>query len=360
MDFFVQADGYEITIAEGASRSLAAYLAKKKDVTGIFVLTDTNTRSGCLPVLMSSVPELEDASILEVRPGENAKSLEAVALLALRMIELGADRNSLLISLGGGVVGDLGGFLASILFRGIRFVQLPTSLLAMVDASVGGKTGVNLDHLKNCIGTFSLPEAVFIDTDFLKTLPELQLRSGLAEIIKHSIVGNVPPFEDLPVAGDLRTVDWLPYIVSSVSFKNEIVGSDFRDTRQRKVLNFGHTIGHALEGISLAESERPLLHGEAIALGMEVELLLSTRFSGLPLATAKRMMTYIRSHFPELMPVPFSSRLLPYLLADKKNRNGSILCVLLGPEGNPVIDVPVSPDDIRQAMDSLSSVFITG
>lgn len=359
MDFFVQAEGHEITIAAGASRSLSSYLSKNKDISDIFILTDSHTRSLCLSVLQGAVPALEEAAILEVRPGENAKTLDTVASLSLRMVELGADRNSLLIALGGGVVGDLGGFIASVLFRGIRFVQLPTSLLAMVDASVGGKTGINLDHLKNCIGTFSRPEAVFIDTDYLKTLPELQLRSGLAEVIKHSIVGNVPPFEELPAAGDLRTVDWLPYIVSSVSFKSEIVGADFRDTRQRKVLNFGHTVGHALEGISLAEYDVPLLHGEAIALGMEVELMLSTRLSDFPLSAAKRMMTYIRSHFPELVPVPFSVRLLPYLMADKKNRNGVIQCVLLGPEGNPVIDVPVSMEDIRQSMDSLSSVPLT-
>lgn len=356
MEFFVQADGYAITIADGASRSLSACLSKQKDLSGVFLLTDTHTRKHCLPRLLHAVPELEDAALLEVRPGENAKSLDVVSSLCLRMVELGADRNSLLIALGGGVVGDLGGFVASVLFRGIRFIPIPTTLLAMVDASVGGKTGVNLDHMKNCIGTFTRPEAVFIDTDYLETLPELQLRSGLAEIIKHSIIGNVPPFDELPCAGDLKAVDWLPYIVSSVSFKNEVVGADFRDTRQRKVLNFGHTIGHALEGYSLEVSDHPLLHGEAIALGMEVELMLSTRLTGLPLGTAKRIMDHIRSHFSELMPVPFSDRLLPYLLADKKNRNGSIRCVLLGPEGNPVIDTPVSTDDIRQAMDSLLSV----
>ncbi|MFM2208298.1 MAG: 3-dehydroquinate synthase [Bacteroidota bacterium] len=356
MEFCLQADGYEVIVAPGARRSLSRFLEVTADISSVFILTDSVTRSLCLPLLLRSVPELSNAVVLEVAPGERTKTLDSVRTLCVELNAAGADRQSLLICLGGGMVGDLGGFTASVFLRGIRFVQLPTTLLSMVDASVGGKTGVDLDHHKNLIGTFSRPEAVFIDTDFLMSLPSRQIRSGLAEIIKHSIIGNVPPFVELPVAGDLSSVDWLPYIISSVSFKNEIVSTDFMDRHQRKLLNFGHTVGHALEARSNADGAYPLLHGEAVALGMEVELALSARLAGFSVSAANRMIKYLRSVFGDLVPPVYDKALVPYLLSDKKNSGGIIRCVLLGPHGNPIIDAEVGLEDVRIAIESLSAV----
>jgi 3-dehydroquinate synthase len=356
MEFCLQADGYEVRVAPGASGALSRFLEVTPDISSVFILTDSVTRSLCLPLLLRSVPALSNAVVLEVAPGEATKTLEEVRSLCVELNASGADRQSLLICLGGGMVGDLGGFTASVFLRGIRFVQLPTTLLAMVDASVGGKTGVDLDHHKNLIGTFSRPEVVFIDTDFLKSLPLRQLRSGLAEIIKHSIIGNVPPFEELPVSGDLAAVDWLPYVISSVSYKNEIVSMDFTDRHQRKLLNFGHTVGHALEARSNAGGAYPLLHGEAVALGMQVELALSARLAGLPVSVANRMINYLRSVYGELAPPVYDEALVPFLLSDKKNSGGKIRCVLLGAEGNPIIDAEVGLEDVRIAIDSLAAV----
>lgn len=356
MDFFLQSDGYEVQIGQGVSRQLTEFISLRPEISGVYVLTDSHTRAHCLPVLLKNVPAISGSTVLEVSPGESSKSLDSVTYLCEKLLEAGADRNSLVVNLGGGMIGDLGGFVASVFLRGIRFVQMPTSLLAMVDAAVGGKTGVNLNSRKNTIGLFAKPAAVFADTEFLRTLPVRELRSGLAEIIKHSFIANVPPVSDLPVPGDLKQVDWLPYIVSAVSYKNEVVTADFKDQHQRKLLNFGHTIGHALEGFSIAHDSLPLVHGEAIALGMEVELMLSVSYCGLSLTEMKKMVWVIKSYFGDLQMPAFSDELIPFLFADKKNHGNSIRCVLIGHDGNPQLDVAVSIAAIRDAIGMLTSI----
>lgn len=350
MTNFSASTGYQIVVDNNAIAQLGIYLDQRAGQKKVFILTDENTSRYCLPVLTSQLPELSEASVVVMAAGEANKSLAVLESLAMQLLQKGADRSSLLINLGGGVVGDMGGLLASLFMRGVPFVQVPTSLLAMVDASVGGKTGVNLQHHKNILGLFSKPDAVFIDPVFLVTLPIPELRSGFAEVIKHACIANVPAFEQLPTAGEINYTDWLPLIASAVAFKSEVVEEDFRDLHQRKVLNFGHTVGHALESYSLAHADNHLLHGEAVALGMQVELVLSTQYVGLPIPYAHKWIRFIRSHFPDLSLSIKDDLFLRYLMADKKKSDNKLLCVLLGDQGKPMIDIPVHQENVLEAL----------
>lgn len=349
----MSAELHKVVIAGDALEKLASQLESVDARCKVFILVDENTRKFCLPLLISRLPFLANAPVLEMRAGEEHKTLAVIEDLALQLLNLGADRNSLLLNLGGGVVGDVGGLLASLFMRGISFIQLPTSLMAMVDASVGGKTGVNLRHHKNLLGVFSKPEAVFIDAAFLATLPADELRSGFAEIIKHSCIANVPSFEQLPKQDELHTFDWLALINSAISFKLEVVESDFKDHHQRKILNFGHTIGHALEGYSMLKGNKRLLHGEAIALGMQVELLLSAHYCGLPMPIVRKWIQFIKSHFPDLLLSINKDSFLDFLHADKKKSASRILCVLLNESGKPQIDFPVEEEAVLTALEAV-------
>src|SRR5690606_4851713 len=212
------------------------------------------------------------------------------------MLDFDADRNSVMINLGGGVVTDMGGFAASTFKRGIDFIQMPTTLLAQVDASVGGKTGIDMDSVKNIIGTFTLPQAVFIHVGFLKTLDQRQLVSGYAEMVKHAFIF------DSDYYGQLKAFDVNhpseAMIHRSVQIKNEVVTADPKEAGLRKILNFGHTIGHAIETWSLDNDGSPLLHGEAIAVGMICEAFLSRRHNGLSEAALNEVVSHLRAVFP--------------------------------------------------------------
>src|SRR5690606_32174448 len=205
--------------------------------------------------------------------GEENKNIDFCIGIWKMLLDFGAERNSLLINLGGGVVTDMGGFAASTYKRGIDFVQIPTTLLSQVDASIGGKTGIDLDTVKNIIGTFTQPEAVYINVDFLNTLDKRQLVSGFAEMIKHDFIFDASYFEDLKGFSFDRPDEDLIY--RSVGIKNEVVKQDPKESGLRKILNFGHTIGHAVETYSIDNDDNPLLHGEAIAVGMICEAYLS-------------------------------------------------------------------------------------
>src|SRR5690606_17356227 len=234
----------------------------KNTYSKIFILTDRNTSEHCLPVVTSLMPELTAYDLIEIDPGEENKNIDFCIGIWKMMLDFGADRKSLLINLGGGVVTDMGGFAASTFKRGLDFVQIPTTLLSQVDASVGGKTGIDMDGVKNIIGTFTQPKAVFINTTFLTTLADKQVVSGFAEMVKHGLIYDKNYFEELKSI-DLRQIDD-SFIVRSVEIKNDVVTGDPTEKGLRKILNFGHTIGHAIESYSLAHDSFPLLHGEAI------------------------------------------------------------------------------------------------
>jgi len=241
----------------------------------IFLLTDENTRRHCLPIFLEKTGLSDKVKIAEIPAGENFKTLATCQQIWQQMLDAKLDRRALVVNLGGGVIGDMGGFCAATWKRGVDFVQIPTTLLAMTDAAIGGKLGIDFQGVKNTIGVFRNPAAVFVDTDFLKTLPERELRSGFAEVIKHALIGN-EDIESLTLSETLNTESsWLETLRASIAVKVRIVQEDPLEKGLRAILNFGHTIGHAVESYFL-ETNEPLTHGEAVAIGMICESWLAS------------------------------------------------------------------------------------
>src|SRR5690554_6762169 len=269
--------GYSIFF-ENQFDSLNKFL-KERSYSKIFILTDRNTGEQCLPILIAGMPVDFEYDIIEVDPGEENKNIDFCIGIWKMLLDFGAERNSLLINLGGGVVTDMGGFAASTYKRGIDFIQIPTTLLSQVDASIGGKTGIDLDTVKNIIGTFTQPQAVFINVDFLKTLDKRQLVSGFAEMIKHAFIFDANYYQELKAFDFDHPSEAMIY--RSVQIKNEVVKEDPKESGLRKILNFGHTIGHAVETYSIDNDKDSLVHGEAIAIGMICEAYLSHKYNGL-------------------------------------------------------------------------------
>lgn len=306
----------------------------------IFILVDENTKEHCLPFFLDWF-EINPDELISVPAGEDYKTIETCLSVWTKLSELGADRKSLLINLGGGVLTDLGGFVASTFKRGMHFINIPTTLLAMVDASVGGKTGVDLGVLKNQIGVINQAELVLVFPEFLKTLDYEQLRSGFAEMLKHALIANGGLWEPLQSLFPNVTSD---YIKDSVAVKEKIVEKDPFENNERKKLNFGHTLGHAIESYFLGNPERTtLLHGEAIAIGMIMESYLSFKTKGLSKVQLDDITRTILDLFPKVeiakSDIPTIIELLKH---DKKNTHGNINFTLLTGIGYSVIDVKVS------------------
>jgi 3-dehydroquinate synthase len=316
---------------EAGIQALDALLLRKKP-SKVFILVDGNT-SQCLPFLAQSLAHLpEDFEILEVDPGEESKELEVAANLWHVLLDYGADRNTLLINLGGGVVCDLGAFIASTFKRGISFVHVPTSLLAMVDASVGGKNGLNFAGLKNQIGTFNNPDLVLIEPKFLETLPELEWESGHGEMIKHSLISG----RNWPLILSLRPSQIkLENISESVAVKENLVSKDFKEAGLRKVLNLGHTFGHALESLRLAQGNN-ITHGAAVIQGLHLALELSGLADEQQLLAATYSWSPINDAEAEL--------LWELQRADKKNEDGMVKFVLLSSVGHPTYGNTITKD----------------
>ena len=336
---------YDVVFGESGHTALQQ-LIQENDYSAIFILVDGNTHKHCLPVFMSSLATDLSIDIIEIEAGEAHKHLHSCLGVWETLSESGADRKSLLINLGGGVVTDLGGFVAATFKRGIDFINVPTSLLAMVDASVGGKTGVDLGVLKNQIGLIVPPKMVWVNDQFLKTLPPEQMRSGYAEMLKHGLIADPVYWETLADYSQLTTDKLLPTIHHSVGIKNDVVCQDPNEKGLRKILNFGHTLGHAIESYALEnDDQRTLLHGEAIAVGMILEAYLSVELCGLPLTQAKAIKKVFLSIFPkEDFDATAQQNILELLIFDKKNSHGQINFMLLEAIGKPVIDVQVPSD----------------
>lgn len=333
---------YKVVFGETGFKELQQ-LIQENDYSVIFLLVDSNTHEHCLPVFLPLLATDRPIEIIEMETGEEHKHLHTCLGVWETLSDNGADRNSLLINLGGGVVTDLGGFVAATFKRGIDFINIPTSLLAMVDASVGGKTGVDLGVLKNQIGVIVPPKMVWVNDSFLETLPAEQMRSGYAEMLKHGLIADPAYWEKLADYGQLTTEKLLPTIHHSVSIKNNVVCQDPTEKGLRKILNFGHTLGHAIESYALEnKDQRTLLHGEAIAVGMILEAFLSVSLCGLPLAQAEEIKKVFSSIFPkESFSVTAQQDILKLLIFDKKNSHGQINFMLLEAIGKPVIDVHV-------------------
>ena len=315
----------------------------------IFIVADKHTVLFC-DRLFEKVDWLPShVTVLDC--GEENKSVESVSRIWMMLSKQGARRSSILVCVGGGVVTDLGGFAASTFKRGMRCINVPTTLLAQVDASLGGKTGFNFNGLKNEIGTFSIPEKVIIDTRFLNHLPVRERMSGFAEMIKHGLLSNREYLIRLLNLEHQETTQeyMLELIRRSVTIKNEIVTRDPREQGLRKVLNFGHTIGHAIESLSIMQGS-PLLHGEAVALGLVAELYLSVKEKGFPEEIYREVRNFVKQHYPPYPLMNHVDTLYELMLHDKKNERWGVNFTLLSGIGEFSLDNYCSKDLVVEAL----------
>ena len=326
----IKADNYSVWIGENSISKLDISKYSK-----IGILVDENTKEFCLPLLS----EIKKSVIIEIKSGEENKNIDSCNLIWEALTKNCFDRNSLLINLGGGVIGDMGGFCASTYKRGIEFIQIPTSLLAMVDASVGGKLGIDFNSFKNQVGLFSNPKSVIINPKFLDTLAENELRSGFAEAVKHALIVDKHLWEHLKI-NPFQDLDWEEIIETSVQIKNKIVISDPKEKGERKKLNFGHTFGHAIESYYLQKGT-PILHGEAIFMG----IILESELSSLSVSEKNDIKNYILSNF-SLPYTPAKSDILSFLRNDKKNFEKKINFSLLNTIGDCTINNLFSEDEL--------------
>ncbi|HLS94426.1 MAG TPA: 3-dehydroquinate synthase [Sphingobacterium sp.] len=341
--------GYSVYFEKDLA-SLETFIGQRS-YSQLLILVDRNTNDHCLPILQAALPNLTDYDVIEVDPGEENKNIDFCIGVWKTMLDFGADRKALMINLGGGVVTDMGGFAASTYKRGIDFIQVPTTLLSQVDASVGGKTGIDLDNVKNIIGTFAQPQAVFISSEFLKTLDDRQLRSGFAEVIKHGLIRDRELFLETQTL-DLDKDDLDDIIFRSVSIKNEVVTQDPTEKGLRKILNFGHTIGHAIEGYSMLHDENPLLHGEAIAAGMICEAYLSKAVNGLTEQDLQQVIQAFDSRFERYnFSRDIYGELLLLMQNDKKNESNKVGFALLSEIGKCDYNCYVDEKLITESLD---------
>ncbi|MCG1036740.1 3-dehydroquinate synthase [Polaribacter sargassicola] len=325
-------------------------LIEEKNYSTIFILVDENTFEHCYPKFIQNLTTDKTIEVIEIESGEINKNLETCVGVWNAITELGGDRKSLLITLGGGVITDLGGFVASCFKRGIDFVNIPTTLLSMVDASVGGKTGVDLGVLKNQIGLFANPQMVIVDTDYLKTVTEREIKSGTAEIIKYGVTYDINLFNEIKDNKDLNISD---LIFRSIEIKNEVVLQDPKEQNLRKILNFGHTLGHAIESFYLeSEDKENLTHGEAIAIGMVCECYMSAKLLGFPSEKVNELKEVVLSIYEKtnLLKDDFSA-IIELLKHDKKNVNGQVNFVLLNDFEDYKIDCKVPEELIIESME---------
>lgn len=319
----------------------------------IIVLVDENTNNYCLPNFLARLPTEIEIEIIEIEAGEEMKNIATCMELWQTLIDLGADRKSIILNLGGGVITDLGGFVACTFKRGIDFIHIPTTLLAMVDAAIGGKNGIDLGQLKNQIGVIKEPKAVVIDTIFLTTLPPREMRSGLAEMLKHGLIYDKNYWDEIKNISNLNTDDLDRLVYQSVQIKNEIVSQDLTEKGIRKSLNFGHTLGHAIESYFLENENKPtLLHGEAIAIGLILESYLSLELNLITKEEYAEIKYYISDIFE---PIAFTSedveKIISLLIFDKKNEFGKIQFALLNGIGGISLNQNVSNSLIYKAFE---------
>ena len=335
-----------IQITSNAAEEITAYLTENR-FTQVFIIVDEHTEEYCLPLITSALPS--SSVVIRIASGEVNKNLDTCSTVWNTLSEANADRQALLVNLGGGVITDMGGFCASTYKRGIAFVNMPTTLLSQVDASIGGKLGIDFSGFKNHIGLFQIPNKVIIDPTFLKTLSMEEIRSGYAEIIKHNLIANGNFYKTLKKVG-IEKINWLQWIESSLEIKNNIVEEDPKEAGVRKLLNFGHTIGHAIESHYL-DSEFHLRHGEAIAIGMISEAFLSTIRTGLSEKELLDITDYLISIYGwrNINENDFEE-IVRLTIQDKKNTNNQVNCVLLESIGRAVYDVVINEEEIISSL----------
>lgn len=320
--------------------------------SALFILGDDNTLRHCLPELLGRVPVLRKAETIGIPHGESSKSIEVCRELWNHLTEREADRNALLVCLGGGVVTDVGGFVAGTFKRGIRCVHVPTSLMGMVDAAIGGKTGIDASGIKNLVGLFNDPLGVYVHVPFLRTLGKRELLNGVAEMIKHGLVRDADHYHAICEAPLHDIAALAPLIHRSLAIKCVVVNEDPYEHGLRKLLNFGHTIGHALEAHSWESQQRGLLHGEAVAIGMICEAWISMRQGLLDRGSFDLLEAHLLGLYKGY---PFNDddhhRLVQLMRNDKKNATGGFRFTLLQGIGRSVVDVPVTAAQVGEALD---------
>jgi 3-dehydroquinate synthase len=319
------------------------FLSSKK-----IVIVDENTQELCWPYLLTAFDGLHDAEVIVLPSGEENKVMEVSFQVWEAFTNYRVQRGDLVINIGGGVVTDMGGFIASVYKRGLRFINVPTSLLAMIDASVGGKTGINLGHHKNQLGVFSFPELTICDPIFLKTLPEKQFVSGTAEMFKHAIISSEKHWNDLKT---MDIVNISPeFIYNSIQIKAEVVDNDPTEKGLRKVLNLGHTIGHAIEGFFI--EKHTYTHGECVAWGVLVESSISRRMGHLSEENFSEISDIIHDKFPPMtVDKEHFDELIALMKNDKKNNSSKINFSLPTKIGAVIIDQQIDEEIIKEALE---------
>ena len=341
----------DVVISSNLEESLKAAISKCA-YDKLFVLTDEVTHRLCLP-LMAGMECMKGATEIIIGATDAHKTLDTLAYVWTKLGEGGGTRHSLMVNLGGGMVTDLGGFAASTFKRGINYINIPTTLLAMVDASVGGKTGINFGGLKNEIGVFNAASTVILDTQFLSTLDTENLCSGYAEMLKHGLISNTGNWAEL-LNFDIQNADLdklREMVATSVAIKERIVEEDPHEKGIRKALNLGHTVGHAFESMALDKGE-PLLHGDAVAWGMVCELYLSTVKTGFPKDKLRQTISYIKENYGTfVIDCNDYERLYELMTHDKKNTSGIINFTLLGEVGDIRINQTATKEEIFDMLD---------
>lgn len=333
----IYSNDYSIYFNEEGYTYLNSYI-KNNSYSSLFILVDSNTNSFCIPQFLPKIETEIAIEIIEIEAGEGLKNITTCSEIWSILNELGADRKSLIINLGGGVITDIGGFVASTYKRGIDFINVPTTLLGMVDAAIGGKNGVDLGNIKNQVGTITSPKLLVIDTQFLETLSKREMRSGLAEMLKHGLIYDKEYWNHFLCLNNLNSEHLDALIYRSVEIKNKIVMQDPTENGIRKILNFGHTLGHAIESYFL-ETEKSLLHGEAVAIGMLIESYISREMKLISVEEYNE----IKKVFENLYEmISFSQteiqEIIKFLIFDKKNEYGKIQFVLLESIGKAIIN----------------------
>lgn len=352
----IQANNYPVHFNEAGYEKLNQHLKENK-YSNLFIIADTNTNEYCLPKLLPLLETDLTIEIIEFEAGEINKNIETCIEIWNVLTELGADRKTLVINIGGGVVTDLGGFMASTFKRGVDFIHIPTTLLSMVDASVGGKNGVDLGNLKNQIGVINTPKMVLIDTKYLETVPQNEMRSGLAEMLKHGLIFDKAYWESFLDIKSINFDDLDTLIHRSVEIKNIIVMQDPTEKNIRKSLNFGHTLGHAIESYFLEnENKTTLLHGEAIAVGMILESYISLHKNLITQEEYSQIKSTLKSIYDDIV---FEENdidpILELLIHDKKNEYGMIQFALIEGIGKIKINQSVENELILRAFQDYKS-----
>ncbi len=342
----------EIVYSDHFKKFIPFFENKDAKWSSVFILVDSNTHQYCLPLLLQAIPSLKNVEILEVDPGEESKEIEIASGLWLALNELNADRRSLLINLGGGMICDLGAWVAVNYKRGIDFIHIPTTLLAMVDASLGGKSGINLGGIKNLVGSFTKPLVVLNYIPFLESLPDKEWHSGYAEMIKHALINDDELWDKMKMISPDDHDEISVLIEPVASIKSSIVDLDFRESGDRKKLNYGHTIGHAIESVSI-EKGKALSHGHSVAIGMALANSISHEMDLLSEETRKEINSFLYSLYsPPKWLFKEQKAIMSRVLKDKKNDGESIKMVLLKKVGSAEIDIKINEDQIIRALKS--------